>query len=58
MDGTASNLDMDIVNLVNNDSIDITYKAVYNSLEQTDNATVDIEDVEFANDCDSSKIIL
>ncbi len=55
LDGTASNSDMDIVNLVNNDSIDITYKAVYNSLEQTDSAVVDIENVEFADDCDSSK---
>ena len=55
LDGTASNSDMDIINLVNNDSIDITYKAVYNSLEQTDSATVGIENVEFSADCDSSK---
>lgn len=52
LDGTAdnSNLTMDCVN---NDSISITYKAVYNSLTQSENEPIGIKDVKFADSCSS-----
>lgn len=53
LDGEASNSQLTIENLRNNDEIKVVYKAVYNSLEQSDSESVGIEDVDFASDCDS-----
>ena len=55
LDGTAVNNQLQIDNLKNNDEIKIVYKAVYNSLDQADSEPVDIEDVDFAEDCASKK---
>ncbi|MCC8169463.1 MAG: YDG domain-containing protein, partial [Oscillospiraceae bacterium] len=51
--GTADNDSITLENLVNSDSIEITYTAVYQSLEQSDNETVEIKDAAFAEDCEN-----
>jgi uncharacterized repeat protein (TIGR02543 family) len=51
LDGTADNTQLTIINLANNDELNMVYKAVYNSIEQSENEPVDIEDFDFAEDC-------
>lgn len=53
LDGTATNTQLSIANLANSDDIEVTFKVRYNSLENNENADVDILNVAFKEDCPS-----